>query len=49
MPQPFITTLSPAVHAGEALATTVPAQSMPGTIGHLRTTGDLLVIARPSL
>jgi DNA polymerase-3 subunit delta len=30
-------------------AMTVPAPSIPGTIGHLRTTGDLPVMARPSL
>ena len=34
---------------GWLLASTVPAMSMPGTIGNLRTTGPLPVIASPSL
>ena len=48
-PQPFWITRSPTVQSACSLAVTVPAKSMPGTIGHFRTTGDLPVIARPSL
>ena len=35
--------------AGWSLAATVPAPSMPATMGHVRTTGDRFVMARPSL
>ena len=48
-PQPFSTTVSPAFHTGELLSTTVPAKSMPGTIGKLRTTGLPFTIASASL
>src|SRR3546814_7474942 len=48
-PQPLRTTRSPTFHCGLSLASTTPAKSMPGTIGNLRTTGDLPVTARPSL
>ena len=49
VPQPFSTTRSPAFQSACVLALTTPARSMPGTIGNLRTTGDLPVMARPSL
>jgi hypothetical protein len=48
-PKPLSTTASPGRHSGDALSTTVPEPSMPATMGQLRTTGDLLVMARPSL
>jgi hypothetical protein len=44
-----MTTLSPFFHCGWVLCSTSPAASMPATIGHLRTIGDLLVIASASL
>jgi hypothetical protein len=40
---------SPAFQSGCDDAMTSPAPSMPGTIGQLRTTGALPVMARPSL
>jgi hypothetical protein len=48
-PKPLSTTASPGFQRGDVLAATVPEPSMPATMGQLRTTGDLLVIARPSL
>jgi hypothetical protein len=48
-PQPLSTTWSPAFQAAWLLDSTVPAKSMPATSGNLRTTGDLPVMARPSL
>ena len=48
-PQPLSTTRSPAFQSAWLLSVTTPARSMPGTIGNLRTTGDLPVMARPSL
>ncbi|MCY1216122.1 hypothetical protein D9M72_279870 [compost metagenome] len=48
-PQPLSSTASPGLKRGSALRRTVPAKSMPGTMGKLRTTGDLPVIARASL
>ena len=40
---------APAFQPGWLLSSTVPAPSMPATIGQTRTTGLLLVMARPSL
>jgi hypothetical protein len=48
-PQPLRTTRSPTFQAAFAVSVTVPAKSIPGTIGKRRTTGDLPVSARPSL
>ncbi len=48
-PQPFRITRSPAFQSAWLLSRTTPARSMPGTIGNLRTTGELPVIASPSL
>ena len=48
-PQPLRINASPAFQSGWVDAMTSPAPSIPGTIGHLRTTGDLPVIANPSL
>ena len=48
-PKPFSTTRSPGRQSGWPLSITVPAASMPAIIGQLRTTGERLVIARPSL
>ena len=48
-PQPFTTTRSPTATSGESDAATVPARSIPGTIGKFRTMGDESVTARPSL
>lgn len=48
-PQPLSTTASPAFQSGCDDSITVPAPSMPATIGHLRTTGPRPVMARPSL
>ena len=47
--QPFTITLSPGDHDGSSLRATVPAKSMPGTIGQVRTIGTPLTTARPSL
>jgi hypothetical protein len=43
------TTLSPAFQSALLLALTVPARSMPGTSGQLRTTAPRPVIASASL
>ncbi|CFN62229.1 Uncharacterised protein [Bordetella pertussis] len=48
-PKPLSITASPGRQAGFSLARTMPAPSMPATIGQSRTTGDRLVMARPSL
>ena len=48
-PQPLCTKASPAFQFGWLDSSTVPAPSMPATMGQLRTTGALLQIARPSL
>src|SRR5258706_15190763 len=48
-PQPLRITLSPGFQPGCRLESTTPAASMPATIGHLRTIGELLVIASASL
>ena len=44
-----MTTASPAFQRVWVLWITLPAASMPATIGHLRTTGDVFVSASPSL
>jgi hypothetical protein len=48
-PQPLWMTRSPGFQAGWLDAMTVPAPSMPATIGQTRTTGERLVIASASL
>ncbi|MNL03916.1 hypothetical protein D3C87_1244660 [compost metagenome] len=48
-PKPFSTTRSPVRQRGSLESSTVPAPSIPATIGHLRTTGARPVIASPSL
>jgi len=47
-PQPMRMAASPGLKSGCELFSTVPAASMPATIGHLRTMGDLLVMASAS-
>jgi type IV pilus assembly protein PilC len=46
---PFVVLLLVFFAAFNVLEATVPAPSMPGTIGQERTTGELFAIARPSL
>ena len=48
-PQPLTRTLSPGFQSGERLSTTVPARSIPATIGSRRAIRPLPLIARPSL
>jgi hypothetical protein len=43
------TTGSPTLKAGFELFSTTPAKSMPATIGHVRTMGEVLVSASASL
>jgi len=43
------TTAAPGCQAGSVLDSTVPAKSMPGTMGNLRTTGERPVMASASL
>ena len=48
-PQPLRRTISPDLKSALLLSRTSPAKSIPGTIGKLRTTGPLPVMAKPSL
>ncbi len=48
-PQPFRIARSPGFQSGWALSSITPAPSMPAIIGHLRTMGDLSVMASASL
>ena len=48
-PHPVTTTRSPGFQSGLRLASTTPARSIPGTIGHFRTMAPLPVTASASL
>ena len=49
IPQPLTSTASPAPNAGSADSVTVPARSMPATIGSVRAIGAVPVIPSASL
>ncbi|KEH11980.1 hypothetical protein GY15_24055 [Delftia sp. 670] len=48
-PQPLSSTASPGWKRASSLSSTVPARSMPGTMGNWRTTGERPVMASASL
>ena len=49
IPQPLTTTELPTGMSSRSHSETVPAKSIPGTMGHEPITGNLFVIANPSL